>query len=176
MSCTETVPVEQVNRDEALGSGCRFVVHGTVFSVHVDSQRAAGSETCVEVTDGVVIVQHGGGETALNAGDSWGCTADPAGPSSASDAVAPAAASEDGSSSQSSPATSTPVKASSRLERGTLGEERRLFQRALAAERLGQREHAQALLNQLLTRFPSSPLAPEARRALSRFAGTADQP
>jgi len=57
--------------------------------------------------------------------------------------------------------------------RGTLGDERRLLQDALAAERTGQPERAQSLLNQLLARYPSSPLAPEARRASARIASAA---
>ena len=153
----------------------RVVVHGTVFSVHVDTSRAAGGETCVEVTDGVVIVQHGGSETALNAGDRWGCASvasDGLEASNATDTAAPEAPVEDRASDTGSAPASTLLKPSPRLEHGTLSEERRLFQRALAAERLGQRDHAQALINQLLSKYPSSPLAPEARRALSRIASS----
>jgi TolA-binding protein len=57
-----------------------------------------------------------------------------------------------------------------------LGEENRLFQAALAAERLGQRDQAELSLNRLLSKYPSSPLAPEARRALSRILGAAPVP
>jgi hypothetical protein len=140
----------------------RVVVHGTVFSVHVDGKRASGAQTCVEVTDGVVIVQHDGSETALNAGDHWGCEL------AAGDAVAaaPVEPQREGEAAESRPALRGHARV---VQHGTLSEETRLLQAALAAERVDQRGQAQALLNQLLTKYPSSPLAPEARRALSRL-------
>ena len=149
----------------------RVVVHGTVFSVHVDPARAPGQRTCVEVTDGVVIVHHAGAETALNAGDSWGCAASAA----ASATSAPVDAEHP---SEALPAPSAPgAKLSPRVvEHGTLTDERRLFQRALTADRLGQHDQAQTLLNQLLTKYPSSPLAAEARRALSRIVSHPEKP
>ena len=145
----------------------RVVVHGTVFSVRVDSNRTHGAQTCVEVTDGVVIVQHAGAETALNAGDRWGCDANT--PSATE--PTPSEPRHEGD------APAQPGAALNKLgphggERGTLAEERRLFQRALTADRLGQREQAQTLLNQLLSKYPSSALAGEARRALTRIASS----
>jgi len=142
----------------------RVVVHGTVFSVQVDSQRALGAATCVEVTDGVVIVQHLGGETALNAGDRWGCAANRAPATSAS--VPAPAPNSDASERHSVPRSALPRH----TEPSTLGEESRLLQEALAAERVGQPARAQGLLKQLLARYPNSPLASEARRASSRIA------
>jgi hypothetical protein len=140
----------------------RVVVHGTVFSVRVDSKRTPGAETCVEVTDGVVIVQHAGGETALNAGDQWGCDASPSAPPPASAAPPPTPTARE---------RQLVAHGSARpAERSTLGEESRLLQEALAAERVGQPERAQGLLNQLLSRYPNSPLSSEARRASSRIA------
>jgi ferric-dicitrate binding protein FerR (iron transport regulator) len=144
----------------------RVVVHGTVFSVQVDSKRGLGAATCVEVTDGVVIVQHLGGETALNAGDSWGCGASVSAEGSAN--PVPAATPAKGT--DVSDRHSVPRSGARRAEPSTLGEESRLLQEALAAERVGQPERAQGLLNQLLARYPKSPLAPEARRASSRIA------
>jgi len=145
----------------------RVVVHGTVFSVQVDSRRTLGAETCVEVTDGVVIVQHAGSETALNAGDSWGCDSRPSAPEPPSAPLEPAPAQGNAASSHRPLPRTTAARVQ---ERGTLGEESRLFQEALAAERVGQPERAQSLLNQLLVSYPSSPLAAEARRASSRIA------
>lgn len=144
----------------------RVVVHGTVFSVHVDRSSPSGSQTCVEVTDGVVIVHHGGAETALNAGDSWGCKAIHSPPEATPTASSSVAAQSDASAVPSAPLN----KPSPRVtDHGTLSDERRLFQRALAADRVGEHAQAETLLNQLLTKYPSSPLAPEARRALSRI-------
>jgi hypothetical protein len=144
----------------------RVVVHGTVFTVQVDPQQNAGQRTCVRVTDGVVIVQHGNLETALNAGDSWGCNeASGEEPSGVSRAAQPGTDGEADSNRaelhKAAPHTN---------ERGTLGDENRLFQAALAAERQGQKAKAEQTLNRLLTKYPSSPLASEARRALSRVA------
>ncbi|HET7544129.1 MAG TPA: FecR domain-containing protein [Polyangiaceae bacterium] len=149
----------------------RVVVHGTVFSVRVDSSRARGSETCVEVTDGVVIVQHAAGELALNRGDRWGCDASAASrsaPLAASSTPEPAVPRE----SEWEGRHPSPRSSSRPQPRGTLGEERALLQEALAAERTGQPERAQSLLNQLLTRYPGSALAGEARRASLRIAKT----
>jgi len=153
----------------------RVVVHGTVFSVRVDSNQT----TCVEVTDGVVIVQHAGRDTALNAGDHWGCSASPR-PSLTSSASQAASPSASLAASPSAPERAHESAVSERhpvlhgsaraAERGTLAEESRLLQEALAAERVGQPERAQIMLNQLLARFPSSPLASEARRASARIA------
>lgn len=159
----------------------RVVVHGTVFSVRVDTNRAHGRETCVEVTDGVVIVHHDGSETALNRGDRWGCEGRPsvtgseppttlsASPSAAPSAPEPASSEARGDVN----ARRAPARSFARATpHGTLGEESRLLQEALAAERTGQTERAQGLLNQLLARYPNSPLVPEARRASARIATT----
>jgi ferric-dicitrate binding protein FerR (iron transport regulator) len=168
-SVTCTVPhLSEGQRFSVATPDARVVVHGTVFSVQVDSKQASGKQTCVNVTDGVVIVQHGGSETALNAGDSWGCDA------SAEHASEKAAGSSEASSTDpndngASEVSRIPHGSARGAERGTLSDENRLFQSALAAERLGQKNKAELELNRLLTKYPSSPLAPEARRALSRI-------
>jgi hypothetical protein len=51
---------------------------------------------------------------------------------------------------------------------GTLGEENRLLAAALTAERSHDAQSARTLFEQLLSRNPSSPLAPEARAGLAR--------
>jgi hypothetical protein len=169
-SITCTVPhLNEGQRFSVATPDARVVVHGTVFSVHVDSKQESGNQTCVRVTDGVVIVQHGGSETALNAGDSWGCAATSTGAEPASVAPSDSSAAEDDTGVE---ASHTASRGAQHAERGTLGDENRLFQAALAAERLGQKEKAELDLNRLLSKYPSSPLAPEARRAQSRIAGT----
>ncbi|HTA91605.1 MAG TPA: FecR domain-containing protein [Polyangiaceae bacterium] len=166
---TCTVPhLSEGQRFSVSTPDARVVVHGTVFSVRVDSKQASGSQTCVSVTDGVVIVQHAGTETALNAGDSWGCSQDADGDAKPSD-TAQQDVTQDGEGSATNRGTSHGVLHAP--DHGTLSDENRLFQAALAAERLGQQDKAELDLNRLLSKYPSSPLGPEARRALSRIAG-----
>lgn len=148
----------------------RVVVHGTVFSVHVDAKRSHGAQTCVEVTDGVVIVQHDGKLTALNAGDRWGCDANPSAPLAQSTPLAPALEPAPLDKELDRRERHPPPRGNARhSQHGTLGEERRLLQAALAAERVGQPALAQSLLDQLLGRYPNSPLSAEARRAAARI-------
>lgn len=166
-SVTCSVPhLHEGQRFSVATPDARVVVHGTVFSVQVDGTQGSGHETCVRVTDGVVIVQHGEAETALNAGDSWGCRDSAVAMSSSS---APPVASD-------APIEPSRVpRAGHPSERGTLGEESRLLQAALVSERLGNKVKARAELNHLLSKYPSSPLAPEAKRALARLASGSDQ-
>jgi len=51
---------------------------------------------------------------------------------------------------------------------GTLEEENRLFQAGLSSERQGDARAAAAAFDELLARYPQSPLAPATRRALAR--------
>ena len=141
----------------------RVVVHGTVFSVRVDPVQASGNQTCVTVTDGVVIVRHGDKETALNAGDSWGCGPEPERP------AAPSAGADEPKAAKLPGFHGAPHVP----EHGTLADETALFQAALASERLGDRAQAQTQLKRLLSKYPSSPLAAEARNALARIASSA---
>lgn len=166
---TCTVPhLSEGQRFSVATPDARVVVHGTVFSVRVDSKQASGSQTCVAVTDGVVIVQHAGSETALNAGDSWGCSPNADSDPKPNDTTQQDSAQDSDSSAAIRGASHGALRPP---DHGTLGEENRLFQAALAAERLGQKDKAELDLNRLLSKYPSSPLGPEARRALSRIAG-----
>jgi hypothetical protein len=49
----------------------RVIVHGTRFSVHVGTPDRPG--TCVQVSEGLVEVQHDGHSTMLPRGAQWGC-------------------------------------------------------------------------------------------------------
>jgi hypothetical protein len=131
----------------------RVVVHGTRFSVRVDSAEAGVTRTCVRVTEGIVAVQHGPAEAMLHAGDEWGCEAKPA-TGATLEPVRPIRA---GSRGKAAPAV-----------RGTLAEETALLQSALAAERKGYLASASATAARLVAKFPESPLAPEARAVLDR--------
>jgi hypothetical protein len=134
----------------------RVVVHGTRFSVRVDSAEAGVTRTCVRVTDGVVAVQHGAAEAMLHAGDEWGCEAKPSVVVTQDPVRPPRAAS------RGRPAP-PPV-------RGTLAEETSLLQGAIAAERKGHPGAASVSAARLVAKFPDSPLAPEARALLDRVA------
>lgn len=135
----------------------RVVVHGTRFAVRVDSAEVGVTRTCVRVSEGVVAVHHGGDVVTLLAGGEWGCRADER--------------AAEGDSQHADRMTQPTVHGSGRTgvarrsERGsgTLAEETALLQTALAAERTGQFDAATAALTRLLSRFPDSPLGPEAR-------------
>jgi hypothetical protein len=138
------------------------VVHGTVFRVTVSGPVGA-TQTCVQVDEGLVGVQTASGETLVPANRSWGCHGQepPAsalagvpsiGPSS--NAIRPLA--------KERPAQPTGGPA------GTLDEQNRLFQAGLLAERQGDTRAAGVYFEQLLSRYPASPLASDTQRALAR--------
>ena len=132
-------------------------VHGTRFSVEVMS-----GQTCVRVSEGVVSVSRAEARERLTRGQSSGCT--------------PPLASVSNSRSIGSatvPLSNTPAEAdtsarSKPKSSGTLLQENRLFQSALRAEQSGDRTRAGLLATQLVTRYPDSVMAPDARRLLSR--------
>jgi hypothetical protein len=139
----------------------RVVVHGTVFRVRVNDATARDG-TCVEVTEGAVIVHHDSGQIALNSGESWGCGAKPR------------SAERAASRSDRSQLERAPLRESADARRssaGTLEPEVRLLQAALVAERNGDKAAAERALSLLLRRYPQSPLSTEARGALSRIRG-----
>ncbi len=141
-------------------------VRGTAFSVLVTG-IAAAARTCVMVERGSVAIFTPSSETQLAAGQSWGCEPEATAPDEkrvpavASDAASLASASSD----KSSPDRGRPKPAKA----GTLDEENRLFQAGLAAERRADLRAAHAAFEQLLTRYPSSPLAGDARAAQARL-------
>ncbi len=147
----------------------RVVVHGTKFTVRVDSSEAGVTRTCVRVREGLVAVHHAGGRAMLHAGDSWGCPEAPV-QVARNDApqlqAAPAPAPARVTSRKSAPSANV-----ARAQReGTLAQETELLQSALASERGGRRDAAMTALTRLLSAYPESPLLPEARAALKRVA------
>jgi hypothetical protein len=151
----------------------RVVVHGTKFTVRVDSSEAGVTRTCVRVREGLVAVHHATGRAMLHAGEAWGCPGEePVArneiPANALPKVpANARRAAPINSTLGSPRKGTPPRPS---REGTLARETELLQSALAAERGGRREVATAALTQLLATYPESPLSPEAREALKRVA------
>jgi hypothetical protein len=167
------------------------VVHGTHF--FVDARRdALGTFTNVRVTEGRVAVHHDGVETMLGPGDHWssrvssggptpGITGSvtPAGaatpeaapgpavartPTHPAQGRAPHAAHDDGASSETdeaaSPGGESPEPA---LPSSSLAAENALFKAAMEASRSGAHEVALARHQELMTRYPLSPLVQNAR-------------
>jgi hypothetical protein len=134
------------------------LVHGTTFRVVV-SDVGAVTRTCVSVAEGVVTVNDGASETRVEASQSWGCT-----PPKESSITPPPPAPEPVPKAKDPP----PAAESQRPSRGTLKEENRLFQAGLAAEQKGDTRKAAASFSLLLSRYPQSPLAADARAALDR--------
>ena len=131
-------------------------VHGTRFSVEIRD-----TITCVRVTEGLVSVARGAQLEQLSSGEASGCEELHA---ALVDRVTPDAA-------EASPEPNTSVEVSRPKAKGagTLTQENRLFRSALAAEQAGNLARAGALATRLLTRYPNSPMAPDAHRILKRL-------
>jgi len=160
-------------------------VRGTRFSVEVVPEGAR-LVTSVEVAQGSVWVQQGEARWVLEAGSRWSSRATAPEPSALSAAsaepLAGPALSASGSaalrgggvpkvaSAASSTAAATPSQASA--ESSTLAQENDLYVAASRAARTGNDALALRTLNELLARYPNSPLAQNARvdrfRALNR--------
>jgi FecR protein len=149
-----------------------ITVHGTVFSVEVRPDGSA-TTTTVRVDEGVVVVHWATGEIELTASQSW--TNRPAAVSPAAGTPAP------------EPAADKPAKALPRgtprrppenaaSSPGTLDQETRLLRSGLAAERNGDLAGAASSFEQLLSRYPQSPLVPDARAALDRVKARHGEP
>lgn len=133
-------------------------VHGTRFSVAYDA--GANAPTCVRVSEGrVMVARTGGGSEMLAAGEASGCVG-------AGDALAPQPPRKVAVSSPPPPARSA----------STLKQENDLLRQGLAAEQGGDLRAAEAELTRLIERYPESPFAPEARRALARVRGKMARP
>lgn len=160
----------------------RVVVHGTRFSVKVEN-AASGTTTSVEVTEGTVAVLRDGARTLLTPGMSWSSKAatetSAASPSQGPSAPLP---DETGKSAdklaRKSPASPAAQPKLAATDPSALAEQNKLFAAAVAARQRGDDRAALGQLNQLLGRYPTSPLAPEARverfRALKRLGRDAE--
>jgi hypothetical protein len=144
------------------------LVTGTVFQVDVTPGKGpAAFDTTVSVTKGRVVVRHGTQElAAVTAGQSWS--------SAAVTAVHTAEPEVSRVPAKAAPrpghvAASSPAKV---LRPGTLAEENSLFQSAVDARNQGDDRGEADRLAALLSRYPGSQLAAEARlermRALQR--------
>lgn len=145
------------------------VVTGTIFRVDVGRDEAGNSETLVSVVKGRVVIQRPGADNAaVRAGETW------------SSAAAPPFVRTSDAVSQTSvfgPDRSTGLRGfSSRATSGNvigaLAVQNALFQQAADARNRGDAHEAADRFGELLSRYPGSPLAGEARvermRALAR--------
>ena len=141
------------------------VVKGTVFEVDVRRDDANASTTGVAVQRGKVVIRRAGRDVAVvSAGETWSSRVLVG--SSRSAAEAPHARND-----RARPRAGTTVERAP--SSGTLGEENRLYQSAMEARNRRDDVTAVAFFSALLTRYPRSPLAQEARvermRALERI-------
>jgi ferric-dicitrate binding protein FerR (iron transport regulator) len=144
---------------------------GTVFSVRIDETTRA---TSVSVEEGEVLVKHRSGETRVKAPGAWSSVESPAlSPPAASSAAAvlPSPSTSPPNSPPADKHQRAPGRASpppKTTPAATLDEESRLLRLGLAAERQGHADEATSIFEQFLSRYPNSPLAPDARDALLR--------
>jgi hypothetical protein len=121
-------------------------VHGTQFRVSIGPSNAACGDsgvTHVIVTEGVVVVRHGGVEKRVAAGDQWPTCA------ASAETAAPAQA-----------ASVAPTSAQSMAS--TLGEQNDLFAEGILANHRGDAQGAIAAFDRFLATYPASPLAQSA--------------
>lgn len=157
------------------------VVHGTSFSVDVQPDEDGVPHTCVKVSEGKVAV-HGKGAAPvfLMGGEQFGCstsTADsPAEPTSTPESLEAELA--DTSEAVEQVTSKRRVLEKRRkpvvAEQGTLARETALLQAAVGAEQRGDVREARARLNELLTKYPESPLREDARLMLQRLSARQD--
>lgn len=140
---------------EVVTPAARIIDVGTVFSVTVDPVSAV---TVVHVEEGTVQVLHAGAQTRLTAAQTWSSATEPT-PVVTPEPEAAALEPEPAPSSHHEPA---------RRRTPTLALETELLQSGLRSEQQGDLRAAESALKALVTRYPASPLAPDARAALAR--------
>jgi ferric-dicitrate binding protein FerR (iron transport regulator) len=143
-------------------AAARVVDVGTIFSVSVE-QSASGPRTVVHVEDGEVRVEFRGGQSRLTASQSWVSGKEPTQP--AAEAMPADVAVKD------LPATQSARHDRIKLGPETLAAEASLLRSGLASEQKGELRAAVAAFETLVTRYPDSQLAPDARVALARVKG-----
>ena len=147
-------------------------VRGTAFDVSL--RPGAPPLTCVSVSEGLVLVASGLTSRLLAAGESWGCGG--GGEVGAGTGTGTGANGGDTTATRTRVRTTTMSRSTSTAGSGRrggadLGEQNRLFQAALAAERAGEIAEAARRYRQLLTLAPDGPLATQARANLAAVSG-----
>ncbi len=133
------------------GSTLRIVTGDALVTVvkSAFSIEARQGKSCVRVTEGSVNVRRGSVEEVVEAGQSSGC-----------------AGSRDEDLGAALPRTSNkPIQA----QRTTLSQENALLSRALAAESRGDNKTARKAYSELLTKYPRSSFAQDAKAGLGRL-------
>jgi TolA-binding protein len=143
-------------------NAARVVDIGTIFSVSVE-QTDAGPKTVVHVEEGEVLVQFAGGQQRLTASQSWMSAGEPG------QAVADAAPADVAV--EAPPAAPGPRREPSKRHQETLETETKLLRSGLASEQKGDFQAAANAFQTLMTRYPGSQLAPDAKAALARVKG-----
>lgn len=140
-----------------LTESTKVVVHGTEFTVDV-GERAVPGSTCVEVQEGLVAVHAADAVHWVNGGSAWGCRAP-------EPEVPEQAAAVNGAPAEAASTRVAGVAPSARAadKAVSLAEQNRLFQRALTLQRAKEWAGATQAYEELLRRFPDSPIAQEAR-------------
>lgn len=142
-------------------SAARVLDVGTIFSVRVQ-QTQAGPTTTVHVEEGEVRVLYAGGERRLTAAESW------ASPTEPSQVAAPVVAAPIATEPLGSAPSPGPRRDAAKRRPETLALETTLLRSGLASEQAGDLRAAAAAFQALVSRYPESPLAPDARAALAR--------
>lgn len=144
-------------------SVARIVDIGTTFSVSVE-ETTAGQKTVVHVEEGEVLVQFAGGERRLTASQSWSSGTEPsqpvaeAAPATATDPLPPVV-------------VESPRRDPVKRRPETLETETKLLRSGLASEQKGDLSAAAQAFQTLVTRYPESQLAVDAKAALARVKG-----
>jgi len=158
-------------------------VRGTVFRVEVHANERGQLLTVVSVTRGLVVVRSRQRELLLRPGMTFRSEPDPApsqalrkAPRAVADGNARGPTADQNAASRAlSPTAALTSAPEATLERAsTLGEQNRLFERALAARDQGDDRGASHLFAELCQKYPASPLwsaaETERRRAVERMA------
>lgn len=168
-----TVPHRITSRAfQVIAADITVVDLGTVFTVTLDGP---GRATRVWVEEGEVLIRQASGETRLRAPDHW-----------SSGGAAAAAPSEEGRLEAVPPQPGSGTESDAKVVHSatrvgparpaplpTLDTEAQLLREGLTAERQGRVSDSIAALTQLITRYPRSPLVPDARAALTRVQASA---
>lgn len=166
-------------------------VRGTAFRVSRKAISAQKWVTHVHVTEGLVSVRASGKEVFLGPEDSWSSSARSSAPPAPKDTAevrterllpstkATDAKAADARTAKANTAAPTGASEADRAQptspssnpqaTSNLAEQNRLYQSALVASRNGLSELARLRFEQLLRKYPNSPLAPGAKRELARL-------